>query len=155
MKNNSINVKWLIPALGIGLIGGGFLGATTHSKLERLHRSGEAEYAALGRLTFDASLCQVLRMLHEGNVPPAAQRLDVLLCDDILALNSELAPLEGADRGFVSNTFRRLSLVRPTCATLLAETGQQPTDDQMRAETILAQAAKQALPEKGSVAVLP
>jgi hypothetical protein len=95
------------------------------------------------------------RSLREGDLNAAAQRLDGLLCDDILPLNSELPYAEGADRAFIKSAFAVISRVRPTCAALLAETRQQPNGDHVEAERILAGAAKQVLPGKGSVAVLP
>jgi hypothetical protein len=155
MKDKNINSKWLIPGLGIALVAGGLMGAASHSKLEQEAHSGEACRWALERLRFDAGVCRGLRTLYEGDVNSAAQQLDRFLCEDILRLNSELASLEGVDRAFMKNAFARFSIVRPTCAALQARTSQQPNDDEVKAERLLAEAARQVAPGTTGLAAVP
>jgi hypothetical protein len=154
MKDKNINIKWLMPGLGIAVVAGALMGAATYSKLQQQAHSNENFYAMLQRLKLDAGICAGLRALHEGDVNSAAQRLDRLLCDDILRLNSELPSLEGADRAFMQNTFARCALVRPKCAALLAGTRQQPNDDEVEAERILAEAARQIAPRTAGLAAV-
>jgi hypothetical protein len=155
MKDKNINIKWLMPSLGIALVAGGLIGAETYVELTRKAHSKETFYAMLQRLNLDAGICAGLRALQEGDVNSAAQRLDRLLCDDILTLNSELTSLEGADRTFMKNAFARCALVRPTCAALQARTSQQPNDDEAKAERLLAEAARQVAPGTTGLAAVP
>jgi hypothetical protein len=155
MKNTSIKMKWLIPTLGIAMVAGSLVGAATYIELGREAHSGEAYNVALGHLRLDEGLCCALRSMHEGDVNSAARQLDLLLCDDILAVNSELTSPRAAERAFVMNVFARFALVRPKNAALLAGTGQELRDDQIEAERILEHAANGITPGNKGLALLP
>jgi hypothetical protein len=155
MKDKNINIKWLIPSLGIALVAGGLMGAAINSKLEQEAHFGEGDRGALERLRLEDGICCGLRALHAGDVNSAAQQLDRVLCEDILLLSSELASLEVVDRAFMKNAFARFSTVRPTCAALQARTSQQPNDDEVKAERLLAEAARQVAPGTTALAAVP
>jgi hypothetical protein len=157
MKNTTISINWLVPILGIAWLAGGLMGAATHSKLEQNTKthSGEASCAILDRLRLDWRICGALRSMHEGGVNAAVQKLDLVLCDDIIAINSELASAEAADRAFVTNAFESFARVRPKSAALLAGTGQELSYDQIEAERILEHAATGTIPGIKGLAVLP
>ena len=69
-----------------------------------------------------------------------ARRLDLMLCEDIISINSRLASLEEWDRAFIKNAFARLALVRPKSAQLLTHATEALRDDQVETERILLRA---------------
>jgi hypothetical protein len=70
----------------------------------------------LDRLSRDHTLSLVLRTLHDGEVDKAAQRLDLLVCWDILRADAELASADPQTRAWAENIFRRIARVRPKTA---------------------------------------
>jgi hypothetical protein len=155
MKDAYVKMPWLIPVLGIALVAGGLIGAATYVELERKTHDAETSIATTVRLCHDLELCAVLRTLHQGDINSAARQLDLLLCNDIVAVNSRLASADTDDRAFVKNAFVRFSLVRPKSAELLADVTQELRGDQIEAENILARAGAGTKPGIGTVAVLP
>ena len=116
MKTRCFKVGWLIPVLGIGVVVGFLMAATTYRGFERQAELDSAFMPTLDRLCNDYTLSQVLRMLHDGGVDEAAQRLDLLLCWDILRQDTELASADHRTRAWVEDTFRRIARVRPKMA---------------------------------------
>jgi hypothetical protein len=113
MKTPWFGKSWVIPLLGIAVAVGVWMARTHYLRLEQQARSAEVLQGMMDRLYHDQHLGVALKRLHEGDVDVAVQRLDVLLCDDILRLNSEL---EGADENAkrcVGEVFRRIARVRP------------------------------------------
>jgi hypothetical protein len=141
MKTNHDRTNRLILALGIALVASGILAAATYVKFERETRSAEVLIATCGRINQDLQLCAALRALHEGDVSGAARRLDLKLCGDIVAINSQLGSADAGERAFVRNAFVRFSLVRPRSVQLLTDATQELRSDQVEAESILAQAS--------------
>jgi len=155
MKTHYIKTNWLIPVLGIALVASGVIAAATYLELERKTHSAEVSMAAMACLNRDLQLCSALRTIHEGDVSTAARHLDLLLCEDIIAVNSQLASLNDGERAFIRNAFARFALVRPKSAQLLTDTTQELRSDQIEAETILAQAGAGIIPGTGNIAALP
>jgi hypothetical protein len=153
MKTNYIKLNRLIPVLGIALVAAGVMAAATYLGLERKIHSGQAFAATLDRLYQDQQLCSTLRTLHDGDVSAATQRLDLLLCDDILTLNAQLASADDLTRTYVKNAFAHLAVIRPKNAQVSAGAAQGFHEDQMEAEQILALAcASDTVANKGTTA---
>ena len=113
MKTKCFKVDWLIPVLGIAVVAGCLVAATTCRELERRARAEEAFIPALDRLSYDHTLSLVLKTLHEGEVDKAAQRLDLLLCWDILRADAELASADPRTRAWAQEFFGRIARARP------------------------------------------
>jgi hypothetical protein len=127
----------LIPLLGIALVAGGVMAAATYLNLDRRIQSSEAYLGTLDRLFQDQQLSVVLKRLHEGDVAAATQHLDLLLCDNILLTNAELASADAQTRAAVQDTFRRIALLRPKPEPTGAASTQARVSDQDAAERIL------------------
>jgi len=155
MKTNYITIGRLIPLLAIALVAGGAMAAATYLDLQRKTHAAEASTAAIIPLAKDLQLCSVLRTIHEGGMSTAAQRLDVMVCEDIIAINSRLASLDEEDQGFIRNAFARFVLIRLNSAELLTDATQGLCDQQIEAERILAQAGAGILPPHEGIAALP
>jgi hypothetical protein len=138
MKTRYLKMNWLIPVLGIAVVAGSIVAGTTYLNLERKTQAAEALTATLDRLYQDQMLSAALKTLHAGEAAVAAQRLDLLLCDDILRTNSELASADARTRTFVEDAFRRIALLRPKIAHgAAAGSAQDCTGDQAAAQRIL------------------
>jgi hypothetical protein len=138
MKTRYLKMNWLIPLLGIAVVVGSVVAATTYLDLERKADAEEAFTATLDRLYQDHQLSAALKAIHEGEVKKAARLLDFLLCDGILRIDSELVSADARTRAFVEDAFRRIATVRPkTVSRSAAGSTQERSDDQAAAERIL------------------
>jgi hypothetical protein len=140
MKTRYLKKDWLILLLGLALVAGGFAATTTYLGLERKVSSGEAFSATLDRLYQSQKLSAALKTLHDGDMATAVQRLDLLLCDNILMINSDLALADDLKRAHVKDVFRKIALLRPQNPSTIAGATLEISNDQIEAEKILAQA---------------
>jgi hypothetical protein len=141
MKTNELKMKWLAPVLAAAVVGAGLLGVRTYSEWEHKAQASEALSATLGQLYQDQRLSTALKSMHEGDMQGAAQSLDVLLCDNILRLDKELASADGQTRIFVEDVFRRIALARGGITSReAAGTRQEGGDDHVAVEKILRRA---------------
>ncbi|MGD0260397.1 MAG: hypothetical protein ABSD29_11305 [Verrucomicrobiota bacterium] len=140
MKTQYIKTDWLIPWLGIALVAAGFAAAATYLDLERKTHSAEAFSGTLDRLYQNQILSAALKTLHDGDVGTAAQRLDLLLCDNILLLNSELASADDRQRAYVKGAFTKVARLRPNNSSTTAGDAQKLNNDRIKAEKILMEA---------------
>ena len=139
MKADFIRISWLIPVLGLALVAAGVMVGATYLGLERQIDSGQAFAATLDRLYQDQKLSVVLKTLHDGDVALAAQRLDILLCENILAVNSEIASADSRQQAYVQDAFVRIAQLRPKNAHTKSA-AQELNNDQIEAERILTEA---------------
>jgi len=134
-------MDWFVPILGIALVTGGLVAVNAFLDLEQKARAGEAFTATLDRLSQDQRLSAVLQGIHEGRIAGATQQLDLLLCDDILRTNAELASGNARTQLYVEDVFRRIARVRPkTSERSAAGPAQECVEDQVAAERVLARA---------------
>ncbi len=145
MTRKHLKTERLILLLGIALTAGGVALAAAYINLERRIHSTEAFMVTVDHLYQDQALSQVLKALHEGNAGLAAQRLDLLLCDDILRLDAELASTEAPQVAFVKAYFARIARIRPSNPPTAAGAAQELNNDQIEAEKVLARACGEAL----------
>ncbi len=139
----------LIPVFGITFVTAAVMAAATYVDLERKTHCAEAFGATLDRLYADQKLSAVLRTIQEGDVATATQRLDLLLCDDILAVNSQLASARSTERAYAQDVFIRIARLRPKNAEVTAGTTQELSSDQIEAEKVLAGACAAIKAGKG------
>ena len=137
MRNKYFGLGWLIPALGVALVLGGMMGAASYLSLERQAQSSEALAGTMDHLYLDQTLSLALRRIHDGDVATASRQLDLLLCDDILQLNSKLASADDRTRVLVGDGFRRIGRLRPETAPASAQAAAETTEDQVVAQRIL------------------
>jgi hypothetical protein len=139
MKTIQFKTDYLIPLAGVALVVGGALVTVVHLDLERKAHAGEALAVTLNSLAQDQRLSEALRTLDHGDVAGAAQSLDLLLCDNILLLNSQLEAADEPTRACVMDSFRRIGRARPKHPEAsLKDSTSATTDDQLAAQRILA-----------------
>jgi ACT domain-containing protein len=152
MKTRYIRMNRLIPLLGIVLVAAGVVGVATYLDIEHKIHAGEALTATLNRLYHDQMASAVLRRIQDGDVAGAAQRLDLLLCNDILELNSTIASVDDRQRAYTQNVFVRMARTRPSNAVITASATREVFDAQIEAEKILALADAGNTPVNSGVA---
>lgn len=141
MKTRYLKADWLVPLVGVAVVAGGLMAATTYFDLERQVQAHAALTQTLERLYQDQKLNAALKSIHDGDVQGAAQRLDTLLCANILRLNNELDSADARTRSYVKDAFRRIALARPRIAgSEAAVLDQESGNDRRAAETILSRA---------------
>jgi hypothetical protein len=130
-------MNWLIPVLGIAVVAGSLVAATTYRDLERQTQAAEACTATLDRLCEDLQISSMLKTIQDGKVEGAAQRLDLLLCGDILRTESELESADAFTRRCAEDAFRRIAQTRPKMADAAAGGSVQRSTDSTAAQRIL------------------
>lgn len=141
MKTKQLKMNWLIPVLGIAVVAGSLVAGTTYRNLERETQADEALTATLDRLQQELEISSLLKTIHDGKVEGAAERLDLLLCGNILRTDSELGSADPQTRVCVQDAFRRMALLRPKTANGAGVgSTQECTDDRVAAERILSKA---------------
>ena len=138
MKTRYIRMNRLIPVLGIVLVAAGVVGVATDLDIKRKTHAGEALTATLSRLYHDHTVSAALKRIQEGDVAGAAQLLDLMLCDDILEINSQMASVDDQQRAYTQHMFVRIARTRPSNAVTTAGTTRELFDDQTEAEKLLA-----------------
>ncbi len=152
MKTRHLKTKWLIPLLGFAVAAGGFKAATTYLDLQRQTQSEEAFSATLDRLYADQRISAALKTLHDGDVNAAARRLDLLLCENILLSNAELALATGRQRAYVEDAFVKIARSRPKNAESPAGAILEVSYDQIKAQRILEEACAAVRPASEGLA---
>jgi outer membrane murein-binding lipoprotein Lpp len=113
MKIGYLKADWLAPLVGLAVVGGSLLVATAYAKMEQRRSAAEALNLTLDQIHRDQQLSTALKSIHEGQGEAATQRLDLLLCGDVLRLNAQLESCGPRTRDFISDAFRRIALLRP------------------------------------------
>lgn len=83
----------------------------------------------------------MLKRIQAGDVAGGAQRLDLLLCDDLLQINSQLEHMEPADnaqQAYTQRMFGKIAQLRPGNAVITAGSARELYADQVEAEKLLA-----------------
>ena len=141
MKTRCMKLDWLVPLVGIAVVAAAVAAAKAYLDFERETHTGEVLTATLDRLSQGHQLSLALKSIHDGDAAAAARRLDLLLCEHIVRIDSELPSADARARPFVEDSFRRMALVRPRIAEGgPADSAKDFSDDQFAAEQILSRA---------------
>jgi hypothetical protein len=147
-----------LPLMSLGLIStfvlasGGCFVATTYIKLEERIQSEQASTALLDRLAVDARISAALEAIRDGEVRAGAQRLDLLLCDDILEAGAEITSADRRAQASVKAVWVQIARSRPKNAEIGGSGGWELSSDQIAAERILAEAVPATGEAKGLAA---
>jgi hypothetical protein len=141
MKTKYMRIDQLISLLGIALVAGGVVAAAAYYDLERKIHADEAFAATLDRLFLDKQLSVVLKLMSDGKPEAAAWHLDLLLCDNLCLVNSQLGAADERTRTAVQEAFAQIALLRPKNPPTAAGADQALCSIyQVEAEKILMQA---------------
>ena len=134
MKTGYWKSDWLVPLVGIAVVGGSLMAATTYVNLEKRVSAGETLSATLDHLYQDQALSAALRTLRDGQVESAAQRVDLVVCQNILRLDSQVTSADPRTRAYIEDAFRRIAQLRPK----IDPGAGGYSEDQVAAEKVLA-----------------
>jgi hypothetical protein len=138
MKTISLRINWLVPFVGIAVVVGTMVATRTYVELERKADAADAFGGTLDRMFHDQELSMALEQIQRGEVAAAAQRLDRLLCQDVIRADSDLDNADALTRATVQDALRRIALIRPKAVPgAVSGSAQQSTDGQLEAERIL------------------
>jgi hypothetical protein len=139
MKTSTVRMNWLIPLLGVVLLGGGFAGARSYLGFEQQIGTDLEFQATIDRIGEACDLLQVQRQFHNGGCPEAARRLDECLSASVVTLNRELASPDEQTQVMLNVFFefmaRHQSQRSPAAASLHAA----PRVTELGAQKIVAQ----------------
>jgi hypothetical protein len=79
MKTRTFRVDWLIPVLGIALVGGGYFPMKSYLGLQKQIRSGEEFMATVDRLWEDCDLSLIMAQAQYSGCAVAGRSMDELL----------------------------------------------------------------------------
>jgi hypothetical protein len=140
MKTDSMRINWMLPVVGIVLTAYALMAAAPYLGIKRFNHAGRDLGGTLDRLYQDQKLSAALKEIHKGDVDTAAQRLDMMLCSDIVRVNSQLGSASDAEKVFVRGVFAKIARVRPKNSETPAGAAPALTRDQLEAERILQEA---------------
>jgi hypothetical protein len=149
MNVRCFRIDWLIPVLGIVIVVGFVVVAVTYRGLEGQADEETAFTPVLDRLCRDHGLSLVLRMMHEGSFDEAAERLDLLLCWDVMRADVEMARADARTRAWGEDILRMIARLRPK---MERKTGAGPAlesgDAREEAERVLERVLKEGSPQR-------
>jgi hypothetical protein len=135
MKTNYFKMNWLIPTLGIAVVAGTYLAVTNYLDLERQMEAEQAFVVTVDHVYQAQQLGTALKAIQDGEVKGAVRRLDLLLCNNIFRLDSELASSDARTKALVGMAFQRIAAVRPkTGSGALTSSAREGDDAQAAAE---------------------
>ncbi len=141
MKTRYLKADWLVPIVGLALVAGTLMTARAYLNFEKKTDTEQGLTATLDRLYQDQQLTMALKTLHDGDAAAAAERLDLLLCQQIVRLDAELASADARTRAFVEDALQRIALVRPRAAEIgPGGSARDRSEDEIAAERILSRA---------------
>ena len=122
VNKTGARIGWLIPLLGVVLVGGSYTAAKSYLGFEQTTDTGLEFSATLDRIHDACDLLRVQSQLQGGACPAAARRLDESLSISVKALDRELASSDQRTRAMLGVFFdymaRRQAQNPPMAASL-------------------------------------
>lgn len=145
MKTRTFRADWLIPVLGIALVGGGYFAMRSYLGLQEQIRAGEQYSATVDRFWADCDLSQVLMQAHASGCGTTARRLDELLSANVATYSARLASANPSTQGLVEAVTgfidRRRSESNPTAGDMPASLSEREVAGQRPLMPTLASAS--------------
>ena len=147
MKRNHLTINPVIAVLVFVFAAAILLDAVStgvgYRNAQRQTRADEKLATLLDRLYYDQRVSSALKLLQKGDTAAAARMLDVTLCTDVVRIDSETALADSRTRESVLHCLGQIGRTRPELSDPGTEENDvAPTEYQLIAQNILAQAAK-------------
>jgi len=98
MKTEVFRIDWLIPFLGIALLGVGYSLARSYLRFEQESRSSEQSMAICDRLREDCDLARMLVQAQNDGCTTTGRDLDELLAAGIVTVKAQTTSAEARTR---------------------------------------------------------
>jgi hypothetical protein len=121
MKTRTFRIDWLIPVLGIALVGGAYFPIKSYLGLQEEVRSNEQLTVTLDCLREACGLSQVLTEAQAGGCVVAASGLDELLVANLATDGVRIASADPETRGLLEAFTRFIDRRRSESASMAAD----------------------------------
>ena len=113
MKTGTFRIDWLIPVLGIALVGGGYFPVKSYLGLQEQIRSCERFEATTDRLWEYCDLGRVMVQAQSGGCASTARSLYELVAANLATESAGLAPADSDTRVLVERVAEYIDRRRP------------------------------------------
>jgi hypothetical protein len=148
MKTNIYRIDWLIPVLGIALVGGAYCLTKSYLGLQEGIRSGQQYSATVDRLIEDCHLNRIVMQADDSGCAVTARSLDELLSANIATDNSQLASADTDTRAIVEVCFKYIARQRSQNSPVGADLPAGRSDREAAVQQILTQTLASARPDQ-------
>ena len=121
MQTRTFKIDWLIPVLGIALVGGGYFPMKSYLGLQEELRSNDQLTVTLERLREDCDLSQILTQTQAGGCVAAARGLDEVLSANLANHSAQLASADADTRGLLEAVVSFIDRRRSESASMAAD----------------------------------
>jgi hypothetical protein len=146
MKANVFRVDWLIPVLGLALVGGGYALTKSYLGFKEEIRSEEQLVVIADHLLEDCRLSRILMQAQDSGCAATARSLDELLAANIVAVNSELTSAGTRGRALAEACFQHIARQRSQNSPAAADWPAGRSDRQLVAPVVFGQELASAYP---------
>jgi hypothetical protein len=121
MQTSTFKIDWLIPVLGIALVGGGYFPMKSYLGFQEELRSNDQLTVTLERLREDCDLSQILTQAQAGGCSVAARGLDEVLSANLATHSARLASSDADTRGLLEAVVSFIDRRRSESASMAAD----------------------------------
>ena len=139
MRTNTVGMNWLIPLLGVVLLGGGYAAARSYLRFEQMISADGQLIATLDRIDEAHSLLLIQRQLQGGGCPEAVHYVDGCLSASVATLECELTSPDERTRAILRLFLERMGRVRSENSPMAARLPAGPGIPELAAQQTLAQ----------------
>ena len=148
MKTRTFRADWLIPVLGIALVGGGYFPMRSYLGLQEQIRAGEQYSVTVDRFREDCDLSQILMQAHVSGCAMTARNLDELLSANVATYSARLASANPNTQGLVEAVTRFIDRRRSESNRMAGDIPAGRSESEVAGQRILMPTLASASPGK-------
>ena len=148
MKTRTLRIDWLIPVLGIALVGGGYLPMKSYLGFKEQIGSEEQFSATMDCLWEDCDLSQMLIQAQASGCATTARSLDELLSAKVATDSARLASADRDTRGLVEDFPRFIDRRRSESTRMAGDVPAGRSEREIAGQRVLTQTLASASPGK-------
>ena len=139
MKASVFRVDWLIPVLGIALVGAAYCLMKSYAGYEQEFRSANQTMAICDRLVEDCNLTRSLVQAQNDGCAATSRGLDALLCSDMATVKADAASADPRTQRIVQACYDYLDRRRSEDSPMGAGLPARQSVPQLAAQSVPAQ----------------
>ena len=148
MKTRTFRIDWLIPVLGIALVGGGYFAVKSYLGFQEQIRSQEELAATVDRFRVQCGLSGIMVQAQSGGCASTARSLDELLSANLATDIDRLASADTDTRALVEVVTRFINRRRSESSPMAGDVPAGGSDHEVAGQRILTQTLANAFPGK-------
>jgi hypothetical protein len=146
MNTRTFRIDWLIPVLGIALVGGAYFPMKSYREYQEQIRYGEQSIATWDHLWEMVDLSQIMGQAQAGGCAMTALSLDGLLSASLWTESDQLPPADTNDRVLVEAVARFIDRRRPDSTPMAGGVRAGGSEREVAGQRILTQTLAGASP---------